>query len=238
MQNQVATMICVSRHIRTFLFVLVVTSLELTAAGFADEGLSLPTSEPDLGVTSSDTLGTNDEGIGLSPGDKVASFSLHSFDGEPVSWEELLKRGRLLVVFYRGGWCPYCNLQIRQLTLAYSQFEERGILPVLISVDKVDASSLVQNTYEIPFPVLSDPDLHAHEAFRVTMAVDEATFERYKEFGVDLEAWSGREDHKIAVPSVFFVDENGVILWAHSAKDYRVRPNPQQLLDVADHIDR
>jgi len=226
----------VSRHIRTFLFVLVVTSLELGAPCFADEGLSLPTSEPDLGVTSSDTLGTNDEDIGLSPGDKVADFSLSSFDGEPVNWNELVKRGPLLVVFYRGGWCPYCNVQIRQLTSAYSKFEERGILPVLISVDKVDASSLVQNTYEIPFPVLSDPDLHAHEAFRVTMEVDEATFNRYKEHGIDLEAWSGREDHKIAVPSAFFVDAKGVILWAHSAMDYRVRPSPQQLLDVADQI--
>jgi len=231
-------MISVTKYILTSLCILVVAgSINLTAPAFADEGLSLPTGEADLGVTAAEVLGTNDEGIGLAPGDKVASFNVHSFDGEAVSWQGLLERAPLLVVFYRGGWCPYCNVQIRQLTLAYPKFEERGILPVLISVDRPDASSLVQNAYEIPFPVLSDPALSAHEAFAVTMEVDAATVERYKEYGIDLPAWSGREDHKIAVPSAFFVDKSGVVRWAHSARDYRVRPSPQQLLDVADRIE-
>lgn len=221
----------------SLLCIVIVAGFCSAAPGFAEEELTLPTHEPELGITAADALGTNDDGIGLSPGDRVAGFSAHSFDGTPVRWEELLDRSPLLVIFYRGGWCPYCNLQIRQLTQAYSEFEERGILPVLISVDETDAASLAQRSYEIPFPVLSDPDLHALEAFRVTMEVDEATLERYQEYGIDLEAWSRREHHKIAVPSAFFVDENGVVRWAHSSRDYRVRPSPQQLLDVADRID-
>ncbi|MGA8206216.1 MAG: peroxiredoxin-like family protein [Woeseiaceae bacterium] len=224
-------------RLRIFLGFCVAVIPGLAGPALAEDELSLPTMVPELGVTPSDKLGTNDQGIGLAPGDKVAGFTVHSFDGKSVSWEELRKKGRLLVIFYRGGWCPYCNLQIRQLTLAYPKFEERGILPVLISVDEADASSLVRNTYEIPFPVLSDPDLHALEAFRVTMEVDEATRERYKEYGIDLSAWSGRDHHKIAVPSAFFVDKNGTVLWAHSAMDYRVRPSPQQLLEVADRLD-
>ena len=230
-------MTCLRSRYHLFSLFLVVVIPGLAVPGFAADELSLPTMEPDLGITPNDKLGTNDDGIGLTPGDKVADFSVHSFDGKPVSWNELRDRGRLLVIFYRGGWCPYCNLQIRQLTLAYPKFKERGILPVLISVDEADASSLVQNTYEIPFPVLSDPDLHALEAFRVTMKVDDALLDRYKEYGIDLQAWSGRSDHKIAVPSVFFVDEDGIVLWAHSDRNYRVRPSPQQLLDVADQID-
>lgn len=221
---------------RTILFSLA-ACFALGTEGVADETLSLPTMEPDLGVTAVDTLGTNDDGIGLAPGATVPGFAVHSFDGRPVSWDELVERGPLLVVFYRGGWCPYCNVQIRQLTEAYAQFEERGILPVLVSVDKADASSLVQNAYEIPFPVLSDPDLHAHEAFGVTMQVDAETAARYSSMGLDLNAWSGREDHRIAVPAAFFVDSNGIVRWAHSARDYRVRPSPKQLLDVADRID-
>ncbi len=224
-------------RLRTLLCICIALASGLAGAGIAADQLSLPTGDADLGITPAEQLGTNDHGIGLRPGDKVIGFVVHSFDGKSVSWEELRKKGRLLVIFYRGGWCPYCNLQIRQLTLAYPKFEERGILPVLISVDETDASSLVQNTYEIPFPVLSDPDLHALEAFRVTMEVDEATRERYKEYGIDLSAWSGRDHHKIAVPSAFFVDKNGTVLWAHSAMDYRVRPSPQQLLEVADRLD-
>ena len=230
-------MTCLHSRSRLFLLLLVALITGVAAPGFAADKLSLPTMEPELGITPIDKLGTNDDGIGLTPGDKVTEFSVHSIDGQSVSWNELSKKGRLLVIFYRGGWCPYCNLQIRQLTLAYPKFQERGILPVLISVDETAASSLVQNTYEIPFPVLSDPDLFALEAFKVTMEVDEATLERYKEFGIDLEAWSSRDHHKIAVPSAFFVDEDGIVRWAHSDRDYRVRPSPQQLLDVADEID-
>lgn len=230
-------MTCISIRIRVISCVLVCSALGLARAGFAEDELSLPTMEPDLGVTAADRLGTNDDGIGLAAGDKVTGFSVHGVDGESVSWDDLVDRGPLLVIFYRGGWCPYCNLQIRQLTLAYPEFEKRGILPVLISVDKPDASSLVQRTYDIPFPVLSDPDLHALEAFRVTMEVDEATLKKYEEYGINLEAWSHRNHHKIAVPSVFFVDKKGTVRWTHSAMDYRVRPSPQQLLEVADRID-
>lgn len=223
-------------HVRLFIGVALIAMFILVTPGFAAEPLSLPARNPELGVAPSSTLGTNEEGVGLSVGEKVADFAIDDFEGESVSWAALVERGPLLVVFYRGGWCPYCNVQVRQLSESYSKFKERGVLPVLISVDKVDASSLVQNTYEIPFPVLSDPDGYAHEAFGVFMEVDEATFKRYKEHGIDLEAWSGRDDHKIGVPSAFFVDDNGTIRWAHSDKDYRVRPSPQQLLDVADRI--
>lgn len=211
--------------------------LGIAAPGVAQESLSLPTSEPDLGVSDQRTLGTNEQDIGLSEGETVPGFSAQSVEGEPVAWAGLVDRAPLLVIFYRGGWCPFCNVQIRQLTEAYSQFESRGVLPVLISADEVDGASLAQRTYDIPFPVLSDPDLSAHEAFGVTMQVDDATVERYKEYNIDLEAWSGRDHHKIAVASAFFVGGDGVVRWAHSSLDYKTRPSPQQLLDVADRID-
>ncbi len=216
--------------------IAIVASTALAAPGVAEDQLALPTDEPELGVTVDEQLGTNDAGVGLSPGDEVPDFASHSFTGDTVSRDELVARGPLLIVFYRGGWCPYCNVQIRQLTLAYPEFETREILPVLISVDEADAASLAQATYEIPFPVLSDPDLHAHEAFGVVMDVDAETVLRYEEYGIDLEAWSGRDHHKIAVASAFLVDEDGIVRWAHSSRDYRTRPSPQQLLDAADAI--
>jgi len=214
--------------------------LGMLLAIFANAGaqeLSLPSRSPDLGTADAATLGTNDDGIGLAAGDGVPAFTSHSVTGEPVHWNELAQEGPLLVVFYRGGWCPYCNVQIRQLTLAYPEFEERGILPVLISADRPDAASLAQNHYEIPFPVLSDPDLAAHVAFGVTLEVDDETVERYKEYGIDLEAWSGRDHHTIAVSSAFLVDVDGVVQWAHTSLDYKTRPSPEQLLDAVGRVD-
>ena len=135
------------------------------------------------------------------------------------------QQGPLLVIFYRGGWCPYCNRQIRSLTKAWPQFKQRDVLPVLISADKPDGAAIAQRGYEIPFPVLSDPKLKAHEVFKVTMQVPAELIPKYREYGIDLEAWSGESHHKIAVSSVFLIGEDGIVRWSHSSQDYKKRPS-------------
>ncbi len=199
--------------------------------------LELAKKTPDLKVTDAATLGTNVDGIGLSAGDNVPAFTTNTHEGESISMEALQRQGPLMVIFYRGGWCPYCNLQIRQLSQAYPQFEQRGVMPVLISVDKADGAALAQRTYEIPFPVLSDSSLAAHEAFEVVLDLDMATTLAYKGFGIDLEDWSGRDDGKIAVSSAFLVDNDGAVKWAHVDTDYKTRPSVSQLLSVIDSAD-
>jgi peroxiredoxin len=87
---------------------------------------------------------------------------LHDAAGLEVRLSDLMRRGPLLLVFYRGGWCPYCNFQIRELTAAYPEYGKRGVTPVAISVDRVEESAKTLATYSIPFPVLSDPELAAH----------------------------------------------------------------------------
>lgn len=217
----------------TYLRLLIAAMACVFAAGVSAD-LSMAARQVDLGVTEASVLGTNDDGIGLEVGQQVPDFSLTDHQGEPVAFPELAAEGPLLVVFYRGGWCPYCNLQIRQMTQAYDQFEARGVLPVLISVDKPDAAAMAQRTYEIPFPVLSDPGLAAHNAFEVVLQLDEATVERYRKHGLDLEEWSGRDDGRIAVSSAFLVSPEGVVQWVHTSLDYKTRPSVQQLLDVID----
>mgnify|MGYP001239947590 CR=1 FL=1 len=109
----------------------------------------------------------------------------------------------------RGGWRPFCNHQVRQVTMAYDKFQQRHVTPVLISVDQTDGAMLVKEAYEIPFPVLSDSDLAAHESFKAVIELDNTGYEKYKKFGVDLEAWSGLDHHKMAAPAVFLVSKEG-----------------------------
>lgn len=149
---------------------------------------------------------------------------------------ELVTTGPVLLVFYRGGWCPYCNSQIHELTAAYPEYKKRGVTPVAISVDRVEESAKTQATYTIPFPVLSDSDLAAHRAYRVLHEVDEAEFARLKGFGIDLERASGRSHHAIAVPSLFVIDGKGVVRWAHANLDYKVRPSTVQILAAIDGL--
>jgi peroxiredoxin len=210
-------------------------SLLLSATVTAAE-LNLSTSTPELTVTKGLALGTRDNNIGLAPGAKVPPFLINTHDDKPFDLASLTVLGDTLVVFYRGGWCPFCNVQVRQLTTAWSEFERRGVTPVLISVDTIDGATLAQRSYDIPFPVLSDPALAAHSAFEVIMELDKATYERYKGFGVDLEQWSGQGHHKIAVSSAFLVSKEGQIRWAHSSRDYKTRPSVEQLLAVIDGL--
>lgn len=211
--------------------VLIITLLGITRTN-ANE-LALPATLPPLNATSAAELGTLD-GAGLAAGAPVPGFTIHSHLGEPVSWADLKKNGALLVVFYRGGWCPYCNRQIRQLTETWPQFEQRKVTPVLISADKPDAAALASRTYEIPFPVLSDPELVAHGLFKVTTELDPELIPKYREYGIDLTEWNGKGHHKYAVASAFLINKQGVVVWSHSANDYKTRPSALQLLQVID----
>ena len=196
--------------------------------------IKMPEKLPQVNVTSQQDLGTLDGEIGLKAGTIVPGFTVNDHLGNSITLEELKAKGNLLVVFYRGGWCPYCNRQIRQLTEAWPQFQQRNVVPVLISVDKPDAAAMALRTYEIPFPVLSDPDLVVHDLFQVTMKLDDELIPKYREYGIDVEDWSGRTHHKFAVASVFLINETGVLVWSHSSMDYKTRPSVQQLLQVVD----
>ncbi|WP_160154271.1 peroxiredoxin-like family protein [Microbulbifer sp. ALW1] len=216
--------------IRQLMICLITTFM---SSGLNAQEVRLPEKLPELAATPAESLGIGE--AGLEVGSRPADFSVSSHKGDQVSLNGLVKeKAPILVVFYRGGWCPYCNVQIRQLAEAWPEFEKRGVTPVLISADKPDASALAKATYEIPFPVLSDPDLKAHEAFDVVVQIDDATAEKYKGYGIDLEAWSGRGHHKIAAPGIFLLDKTGTVQWAHVSKDYKTRPCVAQLLAVLD----
>lgn len=181
-------------------------------------------------------LGTLPEGIGVPVGSQAPDARLRDAAGESVRLHELFGSGTVLVVFYRGGWCPFCNYQIHELTNSYAQFLERGVTPVAISVDRIEEAARTQVSHGIPFPVLSDPDADAHRAYRVIHEVAEQEASKLEGFGIDLEEASGRDHHLIAVPSMFLVDRTGVVRWAHADPDYQVRPEAADVLRIIDSL--
>lgn len=183
---------------------------------------------------SEDALGKLPAGIGLQVGANLPAVELRAADGKPIALKTLSERGALLVVFYRGGWCPYCNFQIRELTRAMPELSKRGVTPVAISVDQVSEAAKTRAGYDVPFPILSDPDLEAHDGFRVTRFVGTEELTKLGGYGIDLEKASGRTHHKIAVPAIFLVDDEGTVRWAHADEDYKTRPSVPQLLGAID----
>ncbi|HTJ81980.1 MAG TPA: peroxiredoxin family protein [Polyangiaceae bacterium] len=208
-----------------------------TASGSADAKTS--DKKPmmkEIEATPDSDLGKLAPDIGVPVGSVAPGFSLSDGDGKTVSLSELTKRGTVLVIFYRGGWCPYCNFEIHELTEAYPEFQKRGVTPVAISVDKPDEAAKMMATYSIPFPVLSDPDLTAHTAYHVIHKADDAEVAKLKGFGIDLEASSGKTHHSFAVPSLFLVDKTGKVRWAHGDPNYKVRPRTKQILAAIDAL--
>ncbi|MGD8862379.1 MAG: peroxiredoxin-like family protein [Myxococcales bacterium] len=213
------------------------------ATGEAEDG---PAEQPGAGraaprvkehaVTAAGRLGSTPEGVGLPPGTRAPDVELSNADGADVRLQDVTRGKTTLLVFYRGGWCPYCNFQIRELTTAYPKFQAKGVQPVAISVDRVEEAARTRALYDIPFPVLADPDLSAHAAFNVTHQVDDTELQRLKGLGIDLEKSSGRTHHRIAIPSIFIIDRQGTIRWSHADPDYKTRPSIDQLLAVIDGL--
>jgi peroxiredoxin len=188
----------------------------------------------DYAAPPADRVGILAPGTGIPVGQKVPDVHARDLDGQDVSLSSLYGKGPILLAFYRGGWCPYCSSENHALATAYPQYQKRGVTPVTVSVDTPDAEAKTKATYSIPFPVLSDSNATMIEAFHVVNRVDDATLAKMKGFGVDLESYSGKAHHEIAIPSFFLIDRGGVVRWAHSDPDFKVRPSTAQLLAAID----
>jgi peroxiredoxin len=181
-----------------------------------------------------DKVGVLAPGTGIPVGQKVPDVHARDLDGNDVALSSLYAKGPILLAFYRGGWCPYCSTENHTLATAYPQYQKRGVTPVTVSVEKPDVEAKTKATYAIPFPVLSDTDAAMLEAFHVVNKVDGDTLAKMKGFGVDLESYSGKTHHEIAIPSLFLIDRTGVVRWAHSDPDFKVRPSTAQILAAID----
>jgi peroxiredoxin len=187
-----------------------------------------------LADTPDGKLGTVPAGMGLKVGDKAPSLTLDSVTGGQQSLAELYMQGATFIVFYRGGWCPFCNLQIHNLSQAKADFDKIGVRLVAISVDTPTQEAKTQAKHGVPFPMLSDPKLKAHQAFHVVHVAPEAEQKALAGFGIDLSAYSGESHKSFATPSIFLVDKQGVIRFVHVDEDYKTRPSVKQMLAVAE----
>jgi peroxiredoxin len=184
--------------------------------------------------TPAERVGMLEPNTGVPVGQKIPAVHARDLDGNDVALSSQYAKGPILLVFYRGGWCPFCNSEIHALTMAFPEYQKRGITPVAVSVDMPTEEAKLKATYAIPFPVLSDSDAAAIEAFHVVNKVSDEQFAKMKDFGVDLEASSGKTHHEIAIPSLFLVDRGGVVRWAHSDPDFKTRPSTAQILAAID----
>jgi peroxiredoxin len=156
--------------------------------------------------------------------------------GQRVELSKLWGRRPLLLVFYRGGWCPFCNFQVRAFVKAHPRFERLGVGLAMVSVDAPKAASRSRVAHEVPFDLLSDSTLDAHHAFKVTQPIEQKKIDQLRARGLDLEAASGEKHHTVAIPSMFLIDRSGVVRFAHADRDYKVRPSMDALIERVEAV--
>lgn len=158
--------------------------------------------------------------------------ALQDLDGKPTRLSTLRAGKPTLLVFYRGGWCPYCNLQLSELRKLKPLLAEHDIRLLAISPDRPEELRKSLDRHQLDYLLASDSSTALMQAYGIGFRVDDATVAKYKGFGIDLEQASGADHHALPVASVFLIDAAGVLQFVYANPDYRTRV-PERLLRAA-----
>jgi peroxiredoxin len=169
-------------------------------------------------------------------GDTAPEFILSDPDGKPVSSRELLSRGPLVVSFYRGVWCPYCNLELQALQAALPEIAARGASLVAISPQTAPNSRKSQRDNKLDFPILSDIGSEVANAFGIRFALQDYLIELYKSFKNDLPTFNNDPSWVLPMPARYVIGTDGVIAYSEVNPDYTQRPDPSELLPLLDRL--
>lgn len=171
-------------------------------------------------------------------GDVAPEFLLRDPDGKEVSSRELLARGPLVVSFYRGVWCPYCNMELQALQEAVAEIAARGASLVAISPQTAPNSRKSQRDNKLAFPILNDVRSEVANAFGIRFALPDYLVALYKEFKNDLPRFNDDPAWVLPMPARYVIGTDGVIAYAEVNPDYTRRPDPSELLPTLDRIRR
>ncbi|MEM6327170.1 MAG: peroxiredoxin-like family protein [Bacteroidota bacterium] len=206
----------------------------LAACSDPDAPVSEPPPQTDTAATDT-TLVTAEMAAAraLGVGDAAPDFALPDVDGETVRLGDVLEQGPVILTFYRGAWCPYCNTQLRDYQQRLTEIETEGATLVAISPQLPDSSIVTQTENELAFPVLSDVGGEVSDAYGLTFEVEEGTRDRYRAIGIDLaEAHGTPGVWELPVPGTFVIAPDGTIRSAFVEADYTQRASVQQILDA------
>lgn len=168
----------------------------------------------------------------LKTGDRLPEFTLNNALGNPVAIADLLQQGPLVIAFYRGGWCPYCNLELRALQQALPAIKAEGAQLVAIAPETPDNSLSTQEKNELTFEVLSDVGNQVARELGLVFTLPEALLPIYQSFGIDVAAHNGDENFELPVPATYVVNPQGEIVHHFVNVDYKQREDPENILAV------
>ncbi|MEA9414176.1 peroxiredoxin-like family protein [Flavobacterium sp. PL02] len=175
------------------------------------------------------TQGIEESSIGI--GERFPDFSLPNTNDETIELKELLKNGKVIVAFFRGSWCPYCNLELRALQENLKQIVDKKAKLVVISPQKPDYSKELKNNHQLDFELLTDKDNALAKQLGISFKLQNYVIPTYKSLGIELSNYNENDNNELPIPAVFVIDTDYLITYKFVDTNYMNRINIQELIE-------
>ena len=167
---------------------------------------------------------------GIKVGEIAPDFVLNNAQGQSVSLKDALKQGPVVLVFYRGAWCPFCNMHLHVLQQSLPEFKKYGAQLIAVTPQTPDKSVEQFKEKCYPFEVLSDLDSKVMKDYKLYFELPAELVDVYKKHGLDIEAFNGKARNVLPVPGSFVIDTNGIVRAMQADTDYKKRMEPSTII--------
>jgi peroxiredoxin len=167
---------------------------------------------------------------GLFIASKAPDFKAKDQNGKEVRLKDLLKEGKVVLVFYRGYWCPYCNKELSRLQDSLGLIKEKGATLVAVSPEKPENISKTVEKTKAEYSILYDEKLKIMKAYDVEFELPENTVTRYRNSGLDIEKNNGDNGKYLPVPAIYIIDKESTVTYRFFEPDYKKRPSVAEIL--------
>jgi peroxiredoxin len=191
-----------------------------------------PEIHPVMERATAELIASGQAGRAIKAGDRAPHFQLKDQDGNDVSSAALLVKGPLVVTFYRGVWCPYCNIELQAINEVLPEIQAYGANVVAISPQTPVNSRKSVRTNELGYPVLSDVNGQTGADFGLRFALPDYLVELYKNLKNDLPAFNNDPSWTLPMPARYVVGQDGIVLYSEVNPDYTRRPDPSDMFPV------
>mgnify|MGYP001252620315 CR=1 FL=1 len=167
---------------------------------------------------------------GLFIGSKAPDFKAKDQYGQVIRLKDVLKKGKVVLVFYRGQWCPYCNKELKRLEDSLQLIKDKGATLIAVSPEKPESVTKTVEKTSATYSILFDDGLKIMKAYDVAFELSENVLTRYKNAGLDVEANNGTNGKYLPVPAVYIIDKESMVTYRFFEPDYKKRASVKEIL--------
>ena len=168
----------------------------------------------------------------LKVNEQAPDFILKDATGIDITLYEELKKGPVILTFYRGAWCPYCNLELRAYQEIINDIKAAGAQLIAVSPQTPDASLTLKEKHDLEYSVLSDPNGETADSYNLVFKLPDNLIETYQQLGFNLPEFNGNDSWELPVPATYIIDQSGKIRFAYVNSDYSKRAEPAEIVEL------